>query len=171
MTSAQRNAISNPATGLMVYQTDGTSGLYYYSGTAWIYIINSTTNIVSITNGGTGTNTATGTGSVVLSNSPSLITPTIGIASGTSLALTGTTTSTSTTTGALTVAGGVGIGGTLNASSIASSSIVVPLISGGSGTTQSLSYRPTSGNGTSGADHIFQVGNNGGTEAMRILNN
>ncbi len=171
MTSTQRSAISNPATGLMVYQTDGTSGLYYYSGTDWIYIINSTTNIVSITNGGTGTNTATGTGSVVLSNSPSLITPTLGIASGTSLAITGTTSSTSTTTGSLTVAGGVGIGGTLNAISIASSSLVVPLISGGSGTTQSLSYRPTSGNGTTGADHIFQVGNNGGTEAMRILNN
>jgi len=34
-----------------------------------------------------------------------------------------------------------------------------------------LIYRSTSGNGTTGADHIFQVGNNGGTEAMRILNN
>ena len=35
MTSAQRTAISSPAAGLMVYQTDGTSGLYYYNGTAW----------------------------------------------------------------------------------------------------------------------------------------
>ncbi len=32
MTQAQRNAISNPATGLMVYQTDATAGYYYNSG-------------------------------------------------------------------------------------------------------------------------------------------
>ena len=33
MTAAQRNAISSPATGLMVYQTDGVTGFYYNSGT------------------------------------------------------------------------------------------------------------------------------------------
>lgn len=47
MTSTQRAAISSPAVGLMVYQTDGTSGLYYYSGTSWIYIINSASNAVT----------------------------------------------------------------------------------------------------------------------------
>ena len=35
MTQAQRNAIVSPIAGLMVYQSDGTSGLYYYTGTAW----------------------------------------------------------------------------------------------------------------------------------------
>ena len=35
MTQAQRNAITTPATGLMVYQTDNTPGFYYYNGTAW----------------------------------------------------------------------------------------------------------------------------------------
>jgi hypothetical protein len=66
MTSSQRDAIPSPAAGLMVYQTDGTSGLYYYNGSAWIYIINSTTNIVSVVNGGTGTSTGsiTGTGAL-----------------------------------------------------------------------------------------------------------
>ena len=183
MTYAQRTAISSPAEGLMVYQTDGTSGLYYYGSSGWIYIINSTTNVVSVVNGGTGTTTATGTGSVVLNTSPTLITPalgtpssatltnasglpiasgvsglgigvasflatptssnlasaisdetgsgalvfgtsptlttpTLGVATGTSLALTGTTTSTSNSTGALTVAGGAGIGGALNASTL-----------------------------------------------------
>jgi len=133
MTASQRGNIPSPAAGLMVYQTDGTSGLYYYNGSAWIYIINSTTNVVSVVNGGTGTTTSTGTGSVVLNTSPSFTTPSLGAASATS--------------------------------------IVVPTITGGTGTTQNLTFKPTSGNGTTGADHIFQVGNNGGTEAMRILNN
>jgi len=35
MTEAQRNDISSPATGLLIYQTDGTSGFYYYTGTQW----------------------------------------------------------------------------------------------------------------------------------------
>ena len=34
MTNAQINAISNPANSLLVYQTDGTTGFYYNSGTS-----------------------------------------------------------------------------------------------------------------------------------------
>ena len=41
---------------------------------------------------------------------------------------------------------------------------------GGTGTTDDLILRSTSGVGATGADIIFQVGNNGATEAMRILN-
>ena len=94
MTALQRTGIGSPAAGLMVYQTDGTAGLYYYNGTSWIYIINSTTNIVSVVNGGTGTNTSTGSGSVVLNTNPSIVnptlsTPTLGAATGTSLSLSG----------------------------------------------------------------------------------
>jgi len=37
---AQRDLILHPATGLMVYQTDNTPGFYYYSGTAWLYLQN-----------------------------------------------------------------------------------------------------------------------------------
>lgn len=36
MTMAQKNAIASPATGLLIYQTNGTSGFYYYNGTAWV---------------------------------------------------------------------------------------------------------------------------------------
>jgi len=44
MTQAQRNAITNPATGLTIYQTDGGPGLYYNAGTpsipAWSLVGN-----------------------------------------------------------------------------------------------------------------------------------
>ncbi|MEI7982331.1 MAG: hypothetical protein WCI71_11810, partial [Bacteroidota bacterium] len=44
MTATQRAAITSPATGLMVYQTDGTAGYYYNSGTpaspVWSQLIN-----------------------------------------------------------------------------------------------------------------------------------
>lgn len=35
MTQAQRTAIASPATGLLVYQTDGTAGFYFYNGSSW----------------------------------------------------------------------------------------------------------------------------------------
>ncbi|MGI4870785.1 MAG: hypothetical protein ACRYFX_06340 [Janthinobacterium lividum] len=43
MTAAQRAAIASPAPGLLVFQTDGTPGFYYYSGSFWVNLI---TNIV-----------------------------------------------------------------------------------------------------------------------------
>ena len=36
MTKTQRDAISSPATGLVVYQTDNTPGLRCYNGTNWM---------------------------------------------------------------------------------------------------------------------------------------
>jgi hypothetical protein len=56
MTQAQRTAITSPATGLLTYQTDGTSGYYYYNGTAWqLFGSNSVWNL----SGNTGTVIAT----------------------------------------------------------------------------------------------------------------
>lgn len=49
-------------------------------------------------------------------------------------------------------------------------SATAPLVIGGTGTTSPLALRSTSGVGAAGADIIFQVGNNGATEAMRVLN-
>jgi hypothetical protein len=151
MTAAQRTAISIPAAGLMVYQTDGTFGLYYYNGTAWIYIINSTTNVVSVVNGGTGTTTSTGTGSVVLNTNaslanPTLTTPSLGVASGTSLSLTSTTAGTSTSTGALIVSGGAGIAGQIFAGGIQNTPIGNSTTSSGAFTNLSASGALTGGN-------------------------
>ena len=36
MTATQKDAISSPATGLLIYQTDGSAGFYYYTGSVWI---------------------------------------------------------------------------------------------------------------------------------------
>ena len=62
MTASQRGAISNPSSGLLVFQTDAPVGLYYYTGTVWT-IINSDSNVsglVAIANGGTGATTSIG---------------------------------------------------------------------------------------------------------------
>ncbi len=50
MTAAQRTSIATPATGLLLYQTDGTPGFYFYNGTAW----------TSLNGGGVPTGTAGG---------------------------------------------------------------------------------------------------------------
>lgn len=39
MTEGDRTSINSPATGLIVYQTDGDEGLYIYKSTGWIQII------------------------------------------------------------------------------------------------------------------------------------
>ncbi|MBI4946606.1 MAG: hypothetical protein HY840_09415, partial [Bacteroidetes bacterium] len=62
MTQAQRIAIANPATSLLVYQTDGASGYYYNSGSPsspnWVALFTSATAGWSVTgNAGTNPNT------------------------------------------------------------------------------------------------------------------
>ncbi|WP_315822352.1 hypothetical protein [Paraflavitalea speifideaquila] len=61
MTAAQRAAITSPATGLLVYQTDGTTGFYYNNGTAatptWVML--TTANASWQTGGNSGTTPTT----------------------------------------------------------------------------------------------------------------
>src|SRR5215831_1534492 len=38
MTKTQRDAIASPATGLMIFQTNNTPGLYYYGGSSWLAV-------------------------------------------------------------------------------------------------------------------------------------
>ena len=49
MTATQIGNISSPATGLLIYQTDGTAGFYYYSG-GWILLTNNLITKVGGTN-------------------------------------------------------------------------------------------------------------------------
>ena len=58
-----------------------------------------------------------------------------------------------------------------NTTAKVNTSLTTPLLIGGDTTTSTLTYRTTSAAGITGARHIFQVGNNGATEAMTILNN
>ena len=46
MTATQRASISSPATGLLIYQTDGTTGFYFFDGAAWT-LINALTNVTT----------------------------------------------------------------------------------------------------------------------------
>lgn len=59
VTEVQKNAISSPATGLIIYQTDGSSGFYFYNGSAWEKLANS--NAYLPLSGGTLTGGLVGT--------------------------------------------------------------------------------------------------------------
>lgn len=92
------------------------------------------------------------------------------VGNGASLAATGTGTIDATTLLTKTWASPAAIGtGTPAAGTF--TALTSPTITGGSGTTQTLTYKTTTGVGASGADHVFVVGNNGASEAMRIYNN
>jgi hypothetical protein len=61
MTSALRTAIAIPVNGLMVYQTDGVSGVYYYNGSTWQRIGETDGSETKVNAGANVTVTGTGT--------------------------------------------------------------------------------------------------------------
>ncbi len=65
MTDAQRLAIASPATGLLVYQTNGTKGLYQFDGSSWLPV----SSAAGLTGTGTNNYHAKFTGTTTLGNS------------------------------------------------------------------------------------------------------
>ena len=57
LTASQKNAIASPAAGLLIYQTDATTGFYYYNGSAWTPLTSAAQGSLSgwATTGNTGT--------------------------------------------------------------------------------------------------------------------
>ena len=72
MTAVQRAAIVTPTAGLMVYQTDGTPGLYQFDGSAWAQ--------VGASGGGSGVTSVSGTAPVTVTGTT---TPVISMAKAT----------------------------------------------------------------------------------------
>jgi hypothetical protein len=42
LSASQKDAISNPAEGLMIYQTSAPVGFYFYTGNSWILLVSQT---------------------------------------------------------------------------------------------------------------------------------
>ncbi len=82
MTASQKNAISSPTTGLLIFQTDAPVGFYYYNGSSWISISNPGTttrylphssNFTHLSAGQSLTSLASGSGSYVAIGSSDLV--------------------------------------------------------------------------------------------------
>ena len=80
MTAAQRFAVVKPAVGLLVFQTDGTAGLYFYNGLGWLNLA-----LVSRVSDASG-QTMASNGGVVTTLAGSYPTSTAGSADGTGTA-------------------------------------------------------------------------------------
>lgn len=104
LTSAQRTAIVNPATGLIVFQTDGTPGFYYNSGTTtapvWEQIATAAAAAVTAANGLTKTGQA-----IALGGALTGATAVSGITAANSFDLSGTAAPRLTNTTAASAAG------------------------------------------------------------------
>jgi len=166
------------------------AGLYYSNGTSWEFLSVPYQATQATVNTGTNTDQfvtpATLTNATVVTNKAPLAGPTFtGTVTIPNLTLTLPSTATGdmyynsgsgvvgrladVAVGSMLISGGVGVAPSWSASPTLTS-LTSPLLIGGTGTTSSLTYKTTTGVGTTGADHIFQVGNNGATEGMRLLN-
>jgi len=117
MLSTQRTAITSPAKGLIVYQTDGTAGFYYNAGTTgvpnWVILLNGSSSVAAsnitgtlpVANGGTAATTA----SAALTNlgAAAIASPTFTGTPAAPTAATGTNTTQLATTAFVNTAAGV----------------------------------------------------------------
>lgn len=68
MTQAQRELISTPATGLLVYQTDGEAAFYFYGGSSWIPLLDEAEEDPAFTSSAANNITDSGSGEVITSD-------------------------------------------------------------------------------------------------------
>jgi hypothetical protein len=146
MTSAQRTAISSPATGLIVYQTDSTSGLYLRGLSTWARLgSGSVTDVSVVTANGLAGTVATSTSTPAITLSTTITGILKGDGTSISAAVANTdyqspiTLTTSGTSGAATL-----ISNTLNIpnySSTATSGTYTPTASGTSNCTVGTIYK------------------------------
>ena len=120
MTAAQRTAIATPATGLLVYQTDGSAGFYSYTGAAWSGPLSTAA----------GTVTAVTASSPLVSSGGSTPNLTLGTVPITS----GGTGATSAST-ALSSLGGAARGANADITSLSALSTALSIAQGGTGAT------------------------------------
>ena len=157
MTAVQRAAIKNPAIGLLVYQTDGTAGYYYYDGSSWVIIGNGSGNgTVTSVSGTAPISIATGTttpvvslGTVPVDNGGTGATTLTGYVKGNG---------TSAFTAAATITGS-DISGNITGNS-ANVSGTVALANGGTGSTTAAGARTNLGATTVGSN-LFTLTNPG----------
>lgn len=110
------------------------------------FVVASLTSVtpIPVTSGGTGVSTSTGSGQVVLSNTPTLITPVLGAATGTSVNLSGSISANSATlvTPLSVASGGTGVAASSGTGSVVlntSPTLVTPTLGVASATSLTLS--------------------------------
>jgi hypothetical protein len=115
MTQIQRDAITSPASGLLIYQTDNGPGFYFYSGTAWTKIVS---GVEATYTAGTGIGISSNTITNSAPDQPVTLTAGTGISvSGTYPSFTVTNSSPSSGGTVTSIATGDGItGGTITSS-------------------------------------------------------
>ena len=133
MTAAQRAAIGTPATGLLVYQTDGSAGYYSYGGAAW-------SGPLSTASGTVTTVTATSPLASSGGSAPNLTLGTVPIGSG--------GTNATTASAALANLGGAARGANGDITSLTGLTTALTIAQGGTGATTAPLARTALGLGT-----------------------
>jgi hypothetical protein len=104
-TAANSTAFITPGAAGTILTSNGPTAQATFVLPALVDLTTGVSNVLPVTNGGTGVTTSTGSGSNVLSTSPTLVTPILGVATATSLTLSTALSVTNGGTGSTTASG------------------------------------------------------------------